>query len=60
MEELHSFAPETNSTNHTNETKINRKGSKINEAIRYFAARNGLVAGSSPAAHMGKSPALDF
>ncbi|UPK06965.1 hypothetical protein [Bradyrhizobium sp. 170] len=46
--------------NATNAIERRRKRSKINEADRYSAAHNGLVAGSSPAAHIGKSPALDF
>jgi hypothetical protein len=44
----------------TNATGLKQKDSNINEADRYPAAHNGLVAGSSPAAHIGKSPALDF
>jgi hypothetical protein len=44
----------------TDTMEIERKSSKINEPIRYPVAHNGLVAGSSPAAHIGKSPALDF
>jgi hypothetical protein len=35
--------------NATNTTESERKDSKINEADRYSAAHNGLVAGSSPA-----------
>jgi hypothetical protein len=44
----------------TDTMEIERKSTKINEPIRYPVAHNGLVAGSSPAAHIGKSPALDF
>jgi hypothetical protein len=39
---------------------LRQKESNINEADRYPADHNGLVAGSIPAAHIGKSPALDF
>jgi hypothetical protein len=35
--------------NATNAIEIEQKRSKINEADRYSAAHNGLVAGSSPA-----------
>jgi hypothetical protein len=42
----HQNKPDQSTTN-TNEIK--RKRSKINEANRYPAAHNGLVAGSSPA-----------
>jgi hypothetical protein len=41
-----SFAPETTRTNQTSMVEIERKPSKINEADRYPAAHNGLVAGS--------------
>jgi hypothetical protein len=39
---------------------LKQKDSNINEADRYPAPHNGLVSGSNPAAHIGKSPALDF
>ncbi|WP_156434195.1 hypothetical protein [Bradyrhizobium retamae] len=55
-----SFAPETIQPKRNERDRIETKNSNINEADRYPAAHNGLVAGSSPAAHIGKSPALDF
>jgi hypothetical protein len=46
--------------NAMNAINTQRKYSKINDCILYPAAHNGLVAGSSPAAHIRESPALDF
>jgi hypothetical protein len=44
-----SFAPERTSTNRNKRDRNKLKYIKINEAGRYSAAHNGLVAGSSPA-----------
>jgi len=52
-----SFAPETTAPNTTNAIEPERKRSKINEADRYPAAHNGLVAGSSPAGPTTLRPA---
>jgi hypothetical protein len=41
--------------NATNAIEIEQERSKINEADRYSAAHNGLVAGSSPAGPTSKS-----
>ncbi|WP_298374406.1 hypothetical protein [uncultured Bradyrhizobium sp.] len=55
-----SFAPETTRTKRGECGRILQKRKKINGGGHYPAAHNGLVAGSSPAPHIGKSPALDF
>jgi hypothetical protein len=44
----------------TNAIEIGRKCRRFNEALRFPAAHNGLVAGSSPAGPTSKSMAVNF